>query len=575
MSVVPSDITGLQSLDPAVSLKAKQIEKMPPDQAINFLLSNGVDARTAGLVMKNVMLKKQAQQAKQAQVQPTTVAQDLDSHINSIAAAKARQAGIGGLPVSSSMFSSGDNPQGMAGGGLVAFDDGGPVPTSPGVTDYTADQQAMLAQNMIAQQQNAQAQAMAQQVPGMAKGGIAHFAGPDGSDVQGASHYAYSWQDPNSPDYIGPQPQPNASAQGMMSDPLFARMLQMQQPYTAGIKPPQPPAPPQPPPQAATPPPPPPPKPAPMPSQQQQAQAATQTRMPSIPQNFPNPLADLEAKQQADVDEARPMSEDQHAQQLIDTAAKQGIGQAAQQHLQELDQRKQVFQQMAQQGKWQALAQAGFAMAQAATTNPHAGFIGALAVGGQKGAEEYGKTLAQYHANMAQLQDAQYQVQQNQEAVKLGLMKQGNDDYKNDVTRYDNLKSRRDATTIKAQEQMYGREITAMTTKAQMASRMQYSPEVAAYQDQVSRGVAPMDALKAVRGVAPQVQAADVRNQGVVSGEGIKWLASPERMLMEHQAKNDPTKAAQLQAIDRQYGVPVTGAPASGLPPGWSVTPKQ
>jgi hypothetical protein len=533
---------------------------MPPDQAIHFLLSNGVDARTAGLVMKNMMLKKQAQQAQgqQQQPPPTTVAQDLDNHINSIAASKARQTGIGGLPVSSSLYTSGDEPHSMAGGGLIAFDDGGPVPTSTGGTDYATDQQSLLAQQMIAQQQTAQAQAMAQQSAqnpsmSMARGGIAHFDqggsmpyDPNEDPTPDVRSPPSNWEQMNSAfDRWGgihshdplaippPQQQPR---------PMHPSNQQMQASTQSSV-----------PPNANN-------LPNPLASleaRQQQMQASTQSSVPPNANNLPNPLASLEARQQQDVNAAKPMTEDQYSQQLVDTANKQSIGAAGQAHLEELDQRKQVFAQMAQQGKWQALAQAGFAMAQAATTNPHAGFLGALAVGGQKGAEEYGKTLAQYHTNMAQLQDAKYQVQQNQENVRLGLMKMGNEDYKNAVTRYDNLQGRVDSTTIKAQEQMYGRELTAMTTRATIMAKTQFNPETATYQDLVNnQHMDPIEALQKVRAASPQVQAADKREQGTISAEGIKWLNSGERMQLEHRAKTDPNSASQLAAIDRQYNIP-------------------
>jgi hypothetical protein len=116
-------VNGLAALHPEYSRASQAIESMPPDKAIEYLLSKGVDANTAGLVMKNRLLKKAA--AQQGQAPQRTAAQEIDDAVNSLAAHNARQGGIANLPVPDTMFN--QPTKGMAGGGIVAFDEGGPT----------------------------------------------------------------------------------------------------------------------------------------------------------------------------------------------------------------------------------------------------------------------------------------------------------------------------------------------------------------------------------------------------------------------------------------------------------------
>ena len=155
-------MSGLSQLDPAVAQAEEQIEKqkLPPDKAVSYLLSKGVDPRLASLVMKYRMLKQSAANQPQKQ-QPTTVSQDLDNQLN--AASAQRGQGISGLPVPNSTFN-------MASGGIIAFDDGGMATMGNDPSDYSAQMQNQFLQNLMSQQNQQQASTIAQG-PGMAEGG--------------------------------------------------------------------------------------------------------------------------------------------------------------------------------------------------------------------------------------------------------------------------------------------------------------------------------------------------------------------------------------------------------------------
>ena len=107
---------GITAADPEVSMAEKSVENMPPDMAIQKLLGMG-NPKLAGLIIKNRMLKQAAQQ-KPVQQPQGTVADHINDAVQQHAVEQQRQAGIAGLP--NSMFA-----QGMRGGGIVTFDDGG------------------------------------------------------------------------------------------------------------------------------------------------------------------------------------------------------------------------------------------------------------------------------------------------------------------------------------------------------------------------------------------------------------------------------------------------------------------
>jgi hypothetical protein len=119
------NISGLSTLDPRVAATEKFIadKKIPPDQVPAFLLSMGADPRLAGLVLRYQKLKSAGGQGAGAQPPQSTVAQDIEAQQQGIAAPMApppnRDQGVGSLPAPVM-----DRAK-FAGGGIVAFQNGG------------------------------------------------------------------------------------------------------------------------------------------------------------------------------------------------------------------------------------------------------------------------------------------------------------------------------------------------------------------------------------------------------------------------------------------------------------------
>ena len=65
-----------------------------------------------------------------------------------------------------------------------------------------------------------------------------------------------------------------------------------------------------------------------------------------------------------------------------------------------------------------ALIQMGLGMAHAATENPHGGFLGALAVGGQEGAKAYQENIEKYRDLNMKAMESRYQVQESARKCK-------------------------------------------------------------------------------------------------------------------------------------------------------------
>jgi len=640
MSDDRSDITGISSLDPNVAMKAKQIQKMPPQQAIQFLLSNGVDSRMASMVMKNMMLKKsassQAPQQKPGQPPPTTVAQDIDNHINQVAQqhASGSSQGLGGLPVSDNLFKG--DAEGMAGGGIVHFDDGGyaggPPLGAPGETsplDTGAMQQYVISQNMANQQAQAQAQQAAQAQQqysqagiNMAHGGrVKHFDGGglasfSPQDIQAAQMMAQSQaQSDNSvqgvpwgPQTPPPDPQtglqawlgqqqanPNAvqgvappavrAAQAMQGTAQGQNPLQDQSPYPmgpqAGAQPPRSPTgPPQSPQQS--------------PQGPAQGQGGINMRASGAGggpgMGGLNDISQVQKDAMAQASPNAPQNTfDAILQRNTKAAQEQGIGAASQSYLQDLEGQKAQIATLASQGKWQALAQAGFAMASAATNNPHGGFLGALAVGGATGAKEYGQALAQYHTQMADVEKQGYLVQQSQEAMKWDLNKTSQKEYQDNVDRYDKLVTSMTDSQYKALSVLVGKEqVAAMRESAQA---MRETPQMQAW-NAIQNAKTPEAREQAIQnwkdfgGNSAQVQSTNARVAGSEANAEARVQMQRDKLntdiskdftvrsTYQKALKGDPVS---IQMINTSYpGVLGAGAApaAGGLPPGWSVTPR-
>lgn len=636
-----SDITGLQSLDPNIALKARQIQGMPPDKAIQFLLQNGVSSQVAGMVMKNMLMKKAAAAQGQQAPPPKTVSQELDDKVNNLAAQHSRGQGLAGLPVNSDMFN--DQPQGMAGGGIVAFDDGGyisgPAMGAPGnisPTDLGAMQQYQIAQAMATQQQQAQAQQAAQAqaqasqsgLQGLAGGGIVAFdeggvsfdpntlfaaqkmnvANPDmsGVDIEAGGEHGtendrnqmrlQQWLDSRGGS-LGVAPLAAQAAQGPAQGGTAPNAPAPNQPVdfakSMGI----------PGPQAAQAP-----KPLgpPLGGMTPNQGGSASVGMRSGPAGL-GPLQGMMDKQQAQLAQQNPNLPQNTAQGILarnqQMAESQGIGAAAQNHLAELDGQKQDLKSLAQQGKWMALVQAGFAMTTAATQNPHGGFLGALAVGGQKGAEEYGKTLAQYHTQLMNIQNQAYQVAQSQENLKYDMSKQAQQEHEKLQDRYDRSVVQMDDTQYKATALVWGRENAALMARAQAQSGYKGTGADMIMREYLIKNpkASEQDVLDfygklqaqtgAVQGAGIRADAsqaaAAANNQTKLQEARQRLYSNPNYIILQQQATRpvDPNdqQAVQRQAIAKQNlahmeaqeaGLPVQGPAQGALPPGWSVTPR-
>jgi hypothetical protein len=123
------EMEGITALDPRVAATEQFIseKQISPEQVPDFLMQMGADPKMVGLVFKYQRLKDAA--AKQQGPAPTsTVAQDVDQQYAQL------QSGLGSLPapvMENAQFQGGiapdqeAPPQMMAGGGIVAFSNGG------------------------------------------------------------------------------------------------------------------------------------------------------------------------------------------------------------------------------------------------------------------------------------------------------------------------------------------------------------------------------------------------------------------------------------------------------------------
>ena len=134
---------GISALDPRVAATDKFIQdkQIPPDQVEDFLLSMGADPKLASLVFKYRKVQEAAKNQQQAPPSTTNVDQDIS---NQYAQLKQRQRGIAGMSVPAIANApmqggiTGQPVQQMAGGGIVAFDEGGSIPSNRSIVPYKA-----------------------------------------------------------------------------------------------------------------------------------------------------------------------------------------------------------------------------------------------------------------------------------------------------------------------------------------------------------------------------------------------------------------------------------------------------
>jgi hypothetical protein len=260
-----------------------------------------------------------------------------------------------------------------------------------------------------------------------------------------------------------------------------------------------------------------------------------------------------------------------NTEHILDIYAKEGIGAAAKEHLAYLDQLQSQYSTLEAKGNKMAIIQLGLSMAQAATQNPHGGFLGALAVGGQTGAKAYQENLEKYRDLNTKVMDQRYQVQEAQENIKANATKEGLQEYNNKLTRLDNLIGREDAATLRAVELYAGRENSIRSARAMVQAKFQGNIQVAAYDALIAKGTDPVEALKKVYAQTPQVQAAGERGSAGLSETQLKQrygAIGPETYqsyMRQLQNPNlDPAKRASIQSWVNQFLADTGGGGGGG-----------
>ncbi|NDG61972.1 MAG: hypothetical protein EBY29_00685 [Planctomycetes bacterium] len=126
-SITSNDITGVAALSAPYARKAQQLQGMPLAKQLETLLSQGLDASTAALVLKARRLKELAKAGGNQPASQSKVSDEVDQAFREYVANKNRNSGgVAGLPVRSDMYS--DMEKGYARGGIVAFQSGGGMP---------------------------------------------------------------------------------------------------------------------------------------------------------------------------------------------------------------------------------------------------------------------------------------------------------------------------------------------------------------------------------------------------------------------------------------------------------------
>lgn len=203
----------------------------------------------------------------------------------------------------------------------------------------------------------------------------------------------------------------------------------------------------------------------------------------------------------AAAERAKPRTRDVIFDEVSKTYDKLGIGEATKAYLANIKQREDELAKDYKQERWMSVAQAGFAMAQAAAQNPQAGFLGALSVGGMEGAKRYTSALKDYRKATSQLQDSKYAVAQAQENLRLNQNKEAQDILNRETQRYDTLRDRAVSANMDLTKTLIGAESAKYTADASVRSsmaRLMTDPEFMAFSEQRAKGKGPTEALGAV-----------------------------------------------------------------------------
>lgn len=198
---------------------------------------------------------------------------------------------------------------------------------------------------------------------------------------------------------------------------------------------------------------------------------------------------------------ARPRTREVILDEVGKTYERLGIGQATKAYLENIKNREAELKEDYKQERWMSLAQAGFSMANAAATNPQAGFLGALAVGGMEGAKRYTSALKDFRKASSQLQDARFSVAQAQENLMLNQNKEAQDILNRETTRFDNLRTQVASATLDLTKTLISAESARYqadsSTRGAMA-RLLADPDYLAFAEQRGKGLGPTESVRAV-----------------------------------------------------------------------------
>jgi len=480
----------LQALDPSISKAAQSIQGMPPDKALEYLEAHGLPLSTAVAILQNSTLKQHAAQQQQmqgAQAQQPSVkdklAQQVKEAADQHAANEARQGGIADLPVPSTMFGNPGASQtvGMARGGIVAFngnenslvdslvqgqhyipataDINYPVPDV-----LTDEQKSQLLQQQADIQQRLAAHAATganfATLPGHRFPSLVGNTEKLTSDLANVNARLQN----NVPTY-----ESQAYASNLFSPPYASPNAASVTPVTpAGTKPTV----------SSTP-----------TSNASSADTAGPVSTRGIARaragvpdmdTLPKPMQDMMNQTNSDIEEMKGRLQDPH--QFLtnhqNMMASLGYQDATDSYKDELEKRKQQTEEYKKQGNWMGIVQMGLGMATAATQNPHGGFLGALAYGGQEGAKQFMQVAKDYRENINKIADQQFVVQNAKNQWAYTQTKDVEDHVQTQTDKLNSLIERRNDNTFKAISVLEGRRASAEYAAAVRNAKIQYpSPQ--------------------------------------------------------------------------------------------------
>lgn len=141
-----NSLQGISALDPRVAATDNFIQEkqIPPDQVEDFLLSMGADPRLASLVFKYRKVKEAAEKQQNASPSTSNVAEEVSNQYAQLKQQERMRQGVAGMPtpnLARAPMRGGITGQAapqaqMAGGGIVAFEDGGSIPRNRSLVPY-------------------------------------------------------------------------------------------------------------------------------------------------------------------------------------------------------------------------------------------------------------------------------------------------------------------------------------------------------------------------------------------------------------------------------------------------------